>query len=47
MHYEKFWMEAGFGTGRYHYHRNPDYSYNGFMRGLLVLLVWCSNVSFL
>jgi len=44
--YEKFYLEAGAGTGRDHHHRDSDYSVNNGLRGLVVLLVWMLNVSF-
>ena len=46
IYYEKFYLEAGAGTGRDHHHRDSDYSVNNGLRGLVVLLVWMLNVSF-
>ena len=45
--YEIFPLEAGAGAGRDHHHRYTDNDYYNGLRGLLVLLMWTMNVSFL
>jgi hypothetical protein len=40
-------LEAGAGAGRDHHHRYTDNDYYNGLRGLLVLLMWTMNVSFL
>ena len=46
-HYEKFWTQAGAGNRRHHHHRDTDYNWDDVVRGILVLLMWTLNVSFL